>query len=56
MRSSACAEYIRQAGLSSQLIDQERFRKFQRRNRGVFGHGRKIVQKLVKSLAAFQVV
>ncbi len=38
------------------MIDKERLCKFKRRDRGVFGDSRKVVQKLVKSLPAFQVV
>jgi hypothetical protein len=40
----------------SSLTDKERFCQLKSRNRGVLGDRRKIVQKLVKSLPAFQVV
>jgi len=56
MNLSARADYIRQPGPSSQLIDQQRFRGYQRRDRGLFGHGRKIAQKLVKCMPAFPLV
>jgi len=38
------------------LADNQRFRLFERRNRRVLCYRREIVQKFVKSLAAFQVI